>query len=247
MKNRGFTLLELIASVAVLGIVVTLMAMLFADSENAWKLGADRARTTDTARTTLDMLTHDLEHAVADDILSYMQREDPATNCLYNIPNDEIAFVSLQNDNADGQPTAVQVHYWLREMTNAFGQPLRRYELVRGSTVPDTDPVTSCLATRNWYDVKPSSIGVLAENVAAFRVVAMQPDGDLDRIYYSTNWADRLPRCVDVYLELMDDAAAKQAATMIQDNMPCTNFVDRQVQRYTTRVFFHNRNGYRQR
>ena len=247
MKSHGFTLLELIASIAVLGVVVTLMALLFADSEVAWKLGTDRARTGFTARTALDMLTHDLEHAVADDLLSYMQREAPGTNLLYEIPNDEIACVSLQHGMPDGQPTAIQVHYWLREMTNSHGQPMQRYELVRGLTVPNTDPVRSCLENRSWYEVKPSSVGVLAENVAALRLVAAEPDGGMNRVYHSTNHADRLPRYVDVYLELLDEDVAGRAARMIQNNVPCTNLVDTHARRYTARVFFHNQDGYGKR
>ena len=247
MKQSAFTLLELVASIAILGVVVTLMALLFADSETAWKLGTDRARTASSARTALDTIVHDLEQAVADSKLTFCVWMDLDTNSVsYGSDNDQLAFVSLQNDSADGNRTAVGIRYWVRQMTNAAGVPLGRYELVRGYDVPGTysdDVYISPL----WYRAPaPTFSGVVAENVAAFVVGAGDGDGVLRPSYVSTNALnhDRLPSYVDVYLELLDDDVARRAAKMSQLGQDCRGFVDTHARRYTTRVYFHSYEGY---
>ena len=98
---------------------------------------------------------------------------------------------------------------------------------------------------------RPGNARVLAENVSALAFYVRDPDGEtgFSRDYYS-GWAENsnmLPEYVDVYLELLDDDAAGKTAELEFRGGDYTNSVERNVTRHTARVFFHNREGYKQR
>ena len=51
----------------------------------------------------------------------------------------------------------------------------------------------------------------------------------------------------DLYLEILPQDIAHQAASMLADGMDVAALVDRRGTRFTARVHFLNRNGYRRR
>jgi prepilin-type N-terminal cleavage/methylation domain-containing protein len=95
---------------------------------------------------------------------------------------------------------------------------------------------------------------VIAENVAGFEVWCAKGSvleaGNTDpNDYYRFNYASvtegEPPIWIDVYLMLLGEAEAIQAAALWRENNPTAeDFIDRNTRRYTTRIYLRNREGY---
>jgi prepilin-type N-terminal cleavage/methylation domain-containing protein len=120
-----------------------------------------------------------------------------------------------------------------------------------------TYPPTSDGRPLAWWEHMPgaddlSFIETIAENVAAFDLWSygiVSGDGAISDIfsYDSRSVAgsrnlNRLPVYVDIYLELLGEAQARQAAELWDLNRErAREFIDQNVQRFTARVEFPNR------
>lgn len=255
-RAAGFTLIELLASIAILIVIVTMMGRIFTESDRAWTLGTNRSDNNLAGRAALDMMAHDLQYAVADRILTFASQKDRYDLESYGFENDEVSFASIENDSSDGTRAAREVFFYVRE--NPAGS--KRYELMRGYySSALTDPATSashCYFNPNWYKNtseggvgRPGSSRFIAKNVAGFAVFARTPTGALVRDYDSTDaaYSNRLPGYVDIAIELLNDRDARQAADLQLRGLPYTNFVSDRVVRHVTRVYFENRDGYKER
>jgi prepilin-type N-terminal cleavage/methylation domain-containing protein len=229
--RAGLNMIELLVAMVVLSLVVTMMAAIFRHSEAAWTQGAGENEVETAARVALDMITRDLQGAVADSNLTFAITD--STNA-YGPQNSEIAFIALQGSPTLTTRAARAIRYWVREMANAPG----RYELIRASQPVDTDTM-NCYSNRNWYltnrPTSPQLCGVAARNVSGFLLTPS--------LYYSDGLGDSLPRWVDICLDVLSERDALQAAKLT-DN---ADFVERTAKRFTTRVHFPNRNGYKTR
>lgn len=276
--RQGFTLIELLAAVTILMVIVSMMAVVFTESDRAWKLGTGRAESNTEGRAAINMIAQDLQYALADDVLSFVMRVDrdrarpsglQATRqwppFCYGFTNSEICFVSLQNPDAAGDDSSRatrQIYYWIREAStnDSFtSKGLNRYELVRTElTTLESSPGATTRAYHNnfWFDVGADhnsavGSGVIAENVTGLAFFAPGTNGVMTRNYYSISNNFRLPEYVDVYLEVLGEEDAQRAADMQEmmglNNQVVSEFVEKNARRYTTRVFFQNRAGYRNR
>ena len=61
---------------------------------------------------------------------------------------------------------------------------------------------------------------------------------------------DQLPEFVDILLEVLNDQHAEETSQMAQNGIPpkdIRRFVEKNLRRYSTRIYFQNRHGYRRR
>lgn len=246
-SGHAFTLIELLVATVALVILVTVTASIFMDSESIRSSVTDKMENDRSGRAALGMLTHDLEGAVADSNLTWALGPDRNLCTSYGHANDEMCFVSFQNDSADTARTARAIYYWTHEMDGPGGS--NRYALFRGcyaiTNAVNTNAVDNCYWNINWYEEpirggigRPQEFGVIAENISAFRVIPALSGGT----------HTGLQEYVDVVLEVLPGHVAKQVAEILarSDVIP-TNLVEQNVKRYATRVFLQNRQGYRER
>jgi len=263
-KRKGFTLIELMAAMLILIIIVMMMVTVFNDAEKMWYLGTDRTMNCISGRAAMNLITHDLEHAAADDVLTFVTRPDRDGTSFYGTPltYDEICFVSLQNDSADGCRTAREIFYYVT--TNSTpASPAQPGNLMRGyysAAISSTNYQKHCYLNRNWYNEGPLNPGrnnsnprPIVEHVVALSFLApTNQNGYCGNDYYSTNsynyssnfvLRDSLPEYVDVFLEVLDESDALKLSGVTNK----VAFVERNARRYSTRVYFHNRLGYKKR
>lgn len=255
----GFTLLELLASIAILGIIVVMMAQIFGESDRAWNAGTGRAVNNTEGRAALNMIIRDLELAVADDILTFRMAPDRNKLKTYGFANSEINFVSLQNDSADTNRTAREIQYWVNEDSARTG----RYQLVR-SEVSDailTNALKHCYHLPAWYTNRATgtAYAIVAENVVGLTFYT--PDGSTtyDSFKPNDNTYSNMPPYsyintppyVDVYLEIMNERESKQLYDLKkkfgENSLQCKDFTERNARRHTGRAYFQNRQGYMKR
>ena len=259
----GFTLIELLASITILMLIVSVMGMIFAESDRAWNLGTGRVESNTEARAALDLIAQDMQYAIADEVLTFVMRPDivrsrpggvPADRwpvLSYGVTNSEACFISLQGE-ADPRASE-KIYYWVREVTSDdtfAGTPLGRYQLMRTRMSTETGQYDPYHAA-DWFESlsdrhNPFPSGVIADNIAAFALFGPDEDGDTTREYYSDDNGNRLPEYVDVYIETLSerDAARIEDMGADPDDPVIREFVEKNVRRYTTRVYFHNRSGY---
>lgn len=222
----GFSLLELLCSMAILMVIVLMVSTIFAESDRTWTLGTNRADNNATGRAAVNMIANDLEYAVADKMLGFRMRPDPnAINPNYGFANSEICFVSLQNNCASNSTrTALEMAYYV-EATNSAPPYGARLELKRAyyDSQIVIAPGQHCYGTNTWFDqtkggagrpavnVVGANVGLLAQNVTGLGFYG--PGGA--SFYDSTdpsssNTFNRLPPFVDIWLEILNDRPAAQ-------------------------------------
>lgn len=271
--RAGFTLLELLAAIAILLVIVWIMARIFSESDRAWNFGSSQAETSIEARAALQMINHDMQYAIVDNNLTFAVRPASAralevsvassiiTN-IYGSAVHELCFVSLQHDSTGDAKRAVrEVHYYIRAMTNG----IERYELVRGywSKTIETDPNNHCYHNPDWYRSggghpgRPTSSQVIAENVCNFRadvnyvVLGSNLVERTATTYLSSGNNFRLPESVDITISVLSERDVLQLLQMksnpLVSQARINEFIERNARRFSTRVYFQNRLGYRNR
>ena len=261
LSKGGFTLIELMAAMVILIVVVMLMTVIFNDANRIWSLGTGRAVNCISGRAALNLIEHDLEHAVADEVLSFAAKPDKYGITMYGLPCDEICFVSLQNDSGDGNRTAREIFYYVS--TNSAAKPanlMRGYYSSEISDAVGLGYLNHCYWKMNWYDgARPGNARPIIEHVTALSFfVPTNQNGYCGLSYHSTNsypyalvggvtnyLYNSLPEYVDVYLEVLDELDADKLVGIAATNR--AGFVERNVRRYSTRVYFQNRLGYKKR
>jgi hypothetical protein len=246
-RRAGFSLLELLSAMAILMIIVMLMGIIFAEGDRIWTIGTNRVDNNSNGRAALNMIAHDLQYAVADNVLTFAMDTD--TNTSYDFQNSQICAVSLQHDSSDTNRAAREVQYYVQAMTNSLGWA-GRYYLRRAFWSDDitNTPASHCYGNRTWYSTRcTTNAGSIAENVSAFSVYS--PAVVTPQTYYSSANGDRLPEYVDICLEVLNERPARQAAELWNrgDLTGAKGIVERNQRRYTERVYFHNRYGYKAR
>ncbi|MHA1128332.1 MAG: PulJ/GspJ family protein [Alphaproteobacteria bacterium] len=239
--RQGFNLVELLIAMTVIMTIVGLACIIFTESDEAWYAGISRAESTAAGRAAISLISHDLQHAVADERRTFILRPDTAGSVSYGFQNDEICFVSLQHSGSDTNRVAREIYYWVRKQTNDY----ERYELVRGyhtiTNIFDTTALDNCYWNTNWFANRPDAgeTGVLAENVAAVAFL----DHSGNNLYSSQTNTNQLPDFVDIFIELLDKRAARRAAAL--PSPAKEKYVEKNARRYTTRVYLQNRYEYR--
>jgi len=266
-RPNAFTLIELLAAITILMLIVSIMGIIFAESDRAWNIGTGRVESNTEGRAALDMIAQDLQYAIADDILSFVVRTDRTAIASYGFTDSEMCFVSLQKTLSKNDPgvtdnlrSTQETYYWIREVTGTNGDFVGRYQLMRAqvSTYPnDSNYTNHAYHNRNWFNL-PANMGgrnagaggPLADNVAALGFYAGY-DGVVTNRYYSTEHYNELPEFVDVFLEVLPEQQALHLEDLLTGLMPLSpddpevlKYVEENARRYTTRVHFRNRAGY---
>ena len=262
--RAAFSLIELLCAMAILIVVVLMMSIIFTESDRSWTLGTNRVENNAAGRATLDMIAHDLQYAVADDVLTFKMGKDRLSpqSDSYSFVNSEICMVSLENNSSTlGERTACEVHYYVCPMTNG---PYR-YQIQRAyysSEITGSNYKNHCYWNSNWWaDVSASPAGagrptngqMIAENVVGLGFYYKNGQ----TAYYSgpdTAYggdpanSNRMPEYVDIWIEVLNERPAMQASQLwISKPNLAKEIVEQNVRRYTERVYLHDRHGYSNR
>lgn len=248
-RRPGFTLVELLIVIALLMTVVTLLANLFMSADDMVAGGSGRARAAGDASVAFQSIAADLREAVADSMLALCVTNGGISASTYGVSAGEIWAVTLHGGGTGTGRAARAVGYYVRAMPR---QP-HLFELVRvASDVPAAD--TASVANVYWNGGSPraalaaAAAVPIAQNVASFRVGVADETGLLSTAYASGTQG--LPQYLDIYLELLDERDAVKVADLQGRGRPAAELaprVDEWARRYTTRIHFENRYGYRQR
>ena len=192
-RRGAFTLIEVLAAMAVLVILVLALTRMFMEATNITKRGSASLMRNSTAETAMETLLQDAEGMVVSDRLACYVKADRTDPQGFGF--DDVWFISTSGDQDDDLPYEY-FHYFVATnvYTNALGAAYLRFDLMKermifavGDNGNSYGPNLSfyALATNNakwWQSASnfPAQVWdrqVLADNVVRFDVYCTGWDG----------------------------------------------------------------------
>jgi prepilin-type N-terminal cleavage/methylation domain-containing protein len=264
-RRGGYSLLEVVTAIAILGILTVLLGRFFVGGSRAWELGT---RTVDEAamgRVVINAMARDLADAVFDlpgrTNSALGLAVFPGATSFMDHAQSELYFTAFHKAPT---PAIFQngihvkaVCYYVSEIveTNAagVGQNTGRYALWRAEVPGSSTNAFAQIGGGKWYESAvdqalldlPVNRRMLVENVRAFQAFYVDEDGNC--LTGAETLVAGRPRlgAVDIYLEIFDADSAREAAELYKANASVRkSYADRKVMRFYTRVFPRNKSGF---
>lgn len=112
MKQKGFTLTEVLTAIAILAFITVMLASAFNQTSKAWLQSENRVETFQSARAALDFMAKELTQAI---VIS--------TNVQFLANFDSLAFIAPVSDNSNDRADLMEVVYRLSWKTSSGTDP----------------------------------------------------------------------------------------------------------------------------
>ena len=181
-RQSGFTLIEVLASMAVLIVLVLALTRMFAQASSITRNGMTALSRNSEGETAMETLLQDTEGMAVNERLACF------VDANVTDPNgfgfDDVWFITTSGDQDDGRAYQL-MHYFVtnKVATSASGAKYVRFQLYREMWVlANADrngvDVMGTTETEWWdYDLGRSDMNMLANNVVRFDVYALGWDG----------------------------------------------------------------------
>ncbi len=128
--RQGFTLIEVLAAMAVLVILVLALTRMFMEATSITRRGTSALLRNSTAETAMETLLQDAEGMVVNDRLACYVKADTADPNGFGF--DDVWFISTSGDQDDDLPYEY-FHYFVTNKiyTNSLGAPYVRFDLMK--------------------------------------------------------------------------------------------------------------------
>ena len=230
--RQGFTLIEILAAMAVLSLIVLVLGGLFDQSTKAWTTGEKKVVTADLARSVLDELHRDVAASITDEIVPFAINNNWAViggALTSSFPASEkigasdairlLSIVSPRSAGTSGQTDLHDITYYLETSSDGRGTLRRRASNIR--SVPRKGLIEyaaggtgnldtySELFGQPFFITPDSDTDVIMDNVYSFQVTALDPAAGFSPIldYYSKDAANAnmQPGRIDVRIVALTD------------------------------------------
>lgn len=248
----AFTLIEVLASMAVLLVVMMALMRMFGDASMAYNKGTKTLSRNASVRAVLDMVGKDIEGMVVDNRHACFKQAGTTGGMGFDdLGFDEIYFVTTAGDQNDGRDYQL-VHYYVEQKLANYGLETGViFRLMKAtcklSTAYDNNVDTMISIPTNdvantykrwWWKKTPGLVSQLvAENIVRFDVYIQSQDGDLmgGDLYDSTkpvdyaggSWlVDKPPAFIDFYVQVASDDAMQKAGLILKKSPAATDMRD---------------------
>lgn len=237
----GFTLVEMLVSMAILGLIVLLMGRIFSESSDAVKQGLKSSDQNLNGRVILDYIARELRQAMVDDNLTITV--EPSNKDPYDLGeglNDEVTFATIGGTNREVEI----IRYYISEKNRKIGgASVDSYRLSR-VVEKDDEEINEAYdkgidASGAWLSGGPAMV----RNVTGFAIKLYQEDasGNMEcvRNLGEKEQLTTLPNYADVYLGILGDSDLVEAS-ITKD----PEFIHSREMIFMKRVYFRNHRGY---
>lgn len=201
MKCRAFTLIEVLASMAVLMVLTLALTRMFLSASDITSRGMTSIARNSVGESAMDAILSDLDCMIVNERIACCKIADTEAGRF-----DTIYFIGTNGDNADDMPYQY-FNYFVKPMTctNALGAVYKRFDLImlRNTMAVGAKNQFFALYPEDqewWWDYAKLSGGtteedVIAENVVGFEVYCQDWDSgeDLNSGFITWNGASRRP------------------------------------------------------
>lgn len=185
-RVSAFTLIEVLAAMAVLVILVLALTRMFVEAANITKRGTTALMRNSTMETAMETLLQDAESMMVNDRLACYVRADTTDAGTDGFGFDDVWFIGTSGDQDDDMPYEYN-HFYVtnKVVTNSLGAPYMRFSLIKGRMIFAVADQRGTYALdpedTQWWQEAGSYVWdkqVLADNVVRFDVYCTGWDGD---------------------------------------------------------------------
>ena len=131
-RKTGFTLIEVLASMAILLILMLALVRMFDEASGALKKGTTSVSRNAAARAAMEMITQDLEGAVIDRRFQFYKEAGTTDAGRFGSGFDEFYMVTLAGDPGTNGYSYHVVRYYVSTVTNSeAGVKYRSFRLMK--------------------------------------------------------------------------------------------------------------------
>lgn len=185
-QPSGFTLIEILASMAVLVLMVLFLANLFDQVTKSWKKGEKQIYIFDSARGVMDEINRDCQAAIADSILPFAAQNIAPAGYMGN--QDRLYFTSavVPRSTSATKTDIDEVVYFIK-INNGRGTLYRRFESASAKWyyTTGTRQTYNQLFFRTFFNTPDGNTDELIDNVHSFEVL---PSYDPSTGFYQNNF-----------------------------------------------------------
>ena len=239
----AFTLIELMVSMAILGLIMVMLFSIFEQINKAWLKGENRVETFTQARAILDLMSRELSQAVATPKITFYGD----TNKVY--------FIAPVDASGTNQADFCEVGYEY-ELVDASSKPTLK--ITRRLTLPTIANIAAnsywdfyANPTAWWNDsaeptgsFDPNGQATLASNsVLKLRFEYLKKDGTLfptTTPYRSEANNNSLPYGVLIYLDVVDSRTATQLRLVGNSGTAWQSITNSTLRSFSTVVYLPN-------
>lgn len=252
IKQRGFTLLELVVSITILTLIALMISRIFSDSSRAVRQGRTQAMLDESARLILDAMATDISQALIRTNIPFRVSTVSVGDSLYCVST---AIRRGQDDNprdtAPVQFRSIQTQEleWSlnRRATFKYADGAAshtdtgRRELIKQSNTYRA-PSIAVDGTRDFTEKLKDLSGITEQAMLSFLDFRINGDFDSNRSATALPQVADRPRYVDVILGLTSAADLRQAMRLYsaQGADAASDFLEPREQIYTRRIFLPN-------
>lgn len=250
-RRAAFTLVELLAAMAVLAIMLLMFANIFASSGKAWSSGTRRTEQNMNGRAVLEYMCKEISQSIVGSNNGVVFQLDYDVSGTFSersyFTNTALHFVSTRGCSAAANPDEARlIHYYVRKGPNtSSGDDFAPYQLMRAQN-SDHSIITSAYQTTakppGWSSQKSGTgwqASVFVDNITQFYVVADGNNATFKSYSYTPN---RLPDYVDIVIGFLSEDDARKAQLL--SGAARLNYVTKAEKRFTRRIYMQNRVGY---
>lgn len=181
-SRRGFTLIEVLASMAVLVVLIFALTRMFVEASSITRRGTTALMRNSAGETAMETILQDTEGMAVNERLACYVEADVTDPDGFGF--DDVWFATTSGDQDDGRAYQL-MHYYVTNSiaTNSDGVAYMRNQLFREMwvmAVADDNgvDVMGTTQTQWWeYDIGRSDRNMLADNIVRFDIYALGWDG----------------------------------------------------------------------
>ena len=186
----GFTLVEVLAAMAVLAVLILALTRMFVQASSITRSGMIATERNSAGETAMETLLQDTEGMAVNERLACYVKANVVDPTGFGF--DDVWFITTSGDQDDGRAYQL-MHYYVKESiaTNSTGAGYKRFQLYRElwiMAVADRYGVDPLGDERRWWEYGLDTImsggfpiadrNLLADNVVRFDIYALGWDGE---------------------------------------------------------------------
>jgi prepilin-type N-terminal cleavage/methylation domain-containing protein len=228
-SRAGFTLIELVTSMAILGLMMVVLFSVFDQVNKAWLQGENRVETFTDARAVLDLMSRELSQAIATNNITFYG----AASAVY--------FVAPVNSNPQNLSDLCGMGYDFEQYNNNQWTLRINRHLIQPTTIAAANLIYSPTWTNNFYTANDTVATLATNSILGLKFQYMDNKGLIFSTWPNPTWPSPyiLPSAIIIDMTNVDS----RTATRIREFTPATlppSVTNSTWRDFTTTVYLPN-------
>ena len=242
-KHRAaFTLVELLAAMAVLSVMMLMFANIFTSSGKAWAAGTRRTEQNMGGRAVLEYMCKEIGQSIVDGHTNGLIFKVTASGGLsatsYGLNNSSLSCAAPHINGTNYQDEVALVNYYVVQTNTS--DSITFYQLMRAQCTNQTTISQAYLSKPTTWTTSMTTPGwsasVMVDNLTQFYVMV-----NSNTTFSSANAPYQLPGYVDLFIGFLSEDDMRKLSYL--SGATRTAFLNKSEKRFTRRIYMQNRVG----